>query len=81
MRSQYGHIPSNSTSPERRTGQNSLLVSMQMNHKNDIEPIFKVFHFRPQYEQLKAMGYTEEHWAKNYFGVVMQSSSGLPVKY
>ena len=42
MRSQYGHIPSNSTSPERRTGQNSLLVSMQMNHKNDIEPIFKV---------------------------------------
>ena len=46
-----------------------------------IEPIFKVFHFRPQYEQLKAMGYTEEHWAKNYFGVVMQSSSGLPIKY
>lgn len=46
-----------------------------------IEPIFKVFHYRPEYEQLKSMGYTEEHWSKNYLGVVMQSSSGLPVKY
>jgi hypothetical protein len=46
-----------------------------------IEPMFKVFHYRLEYEQLKAMGYTEEHWAQNYLGVVMQSSSGLPIKY
>ena len=46
-----------------------------------IEPIFKVFHYRLEYEQLKAMGYTEEHWAQNYLGVVMQSSSGLPIIY
>jgi len=46
-----------------------------------IEPMFKVFHYKLEYEQLKAMGYTEEHWAQNYLGVVMQSSSGLPIKY
>ena len=46
-----------------------------------IEPMFKVFHYRQEYEQLKSMGYNEEHWAKNYLGVVMQSSSGLPIKY
>ena len=46
-----------------------------------IEPMFKVFHYRLEYEQLKAQGYTENHWAKNYLGLVMQSSSGLPIKY
>ena len=46
-----------------------------------IEPIFKVFHYRPEYEQLKSMGYTLDHWAENYLGVVMQSSSGLPIQY
>lgn len=46
-----------------------------------IEPIFKVFHYKQEYEQYKALGYTEEHWSKNYLGVVMQSSSGLPIKY
>lgn len=46
-----------------------------------VEPIFKVFHYLPEYQQLKQMGYTEEHWADNYLGVVMQSSSGLPLNY
>jgi len=46
-----------------------------------IEPIFKVFHYLPEYQQFKQQGYTEEHWSHNYLGVVMQSSSGLPVKY
>lgn len=46
-----------------------------------IEPIFKVFHFMPQYIEYKQLGYTEEHWARNYLGVCMQSSSGLPLKY
>lgn len=46
-----------------------------------IEPIFKVFHYMPEYQQFKISGYTEEHWAQNYLGVVMQSSSGLPTKY
>ncbi len=46
-----------------------------------IEPIFKVFHYRLQYEQLKATGYTLNEWAQNYLGVVMQSSSGLPTTY
>lgn len=46
-----------------------------------VEPIFKVFHYRPEYEQLKSMGYNETHWAQNYLGLVMQSSSGLPLTY
>lgn len=46
-----------------------------------IEPMFKVFHYMPQYLEFKQQGYTEEHWSKVYLGVVMQSSSGLPIKY
>jgi hypothetical protein len=42
-----------------------------------IEPMFKVFHYRQQYEEAKQLGYTEEHWADNYLGIVMQSSVGL----
>lgn len=46
-----------------------------------IEPMFKVFHYKLQYDQLKSQGYTIEEWSKNYLGVVMQSSSGLPLVY
>lgn len=46
-----------------------------------VEPIFKVFHYLPQYQEYKNNGYTEEHWSRNYLGLVMQSSSGLPMKY
>ena len=46
-----------------------------------VEPMFKFFHYMPEYQQFKNLGYTEEHWSKNYLGVVMQSSSGLPLKY
>ena len=46
-----------------------------------IEPVFKMFHYMKQYEEYKKTGYTEEHWSRNYFGIVMQSSSGLPLKY
>ena len=45
------------------------------------EHIFKGFHYLQQYQDYKQMGYTEEDWAKLYLGVVMQSSSGLPLKY
>ena len=46
-----------------------------------IEPIFKVFHYLPEYHQFKQLGYTIEHWSSNYLGVCMQSSSGLPLEY
>jgi len=46
-----------------------------------IEPMFKVFHYMPQYVEYKQSGYTEEQWSNLYLGVVMQSSSGLPIKY
>ena len=46
-----------------------------------IEPMFKVFHYKQEYEQFKSIGYTENDWAQNYLGIVMQSSSGLPQKY
>lgn len=46
-----------------------------------IEPIFKFFYYRQIYEEAKQRGFTEEHWAKNYLGVVMQSSAGCPTRY
>lgn len=46
-----------------------------------IEPLFKVFHFLPQYHEAKNMGYTEQHWSQNFLGIVCQSSSGLPLTY
>jgi hypothetical protein len=46
-----------------------------------IEPIFKFLHYMQEYQEYKNSGYTEEHWARNYFGIVMQSSSGLPLRY
>lgn len=46
-----------------------------------IEPLFKFFHYMQEYQDFKQRGYTEEHWARNYLGVVMQSSSNLPLKY
>lgn len=45
------------------------------------EPLFKCFHFFPQYKQFKELGYIEDHWKSNFLGIVMQSSSGLPMKY
>jgi hypothetical protein len=46
-----------------------------------IEPIFKFLHYMQEYQEYKNAGYMEEHWAKNYLGIVMQSSSGLPLRY
>jgi len=46
-----------------------------------IEPMFKVFHYLPQYQEFKQIGYTIDNWSKNYLGVVMQSSSQLPMVY
>lgn len=46
-----------------------------------MEPPFKFFHYFHQYQEYKDKGYELEHWAENYLGVVMQSSSGLPLRY
>lgn len=46
-----------------------------------VEPLFKFFHYMQQYQDFKDRGYTIDHWKKNYLGVVMQSSSGLPLTY
>jgi len=46
-----------------------------------VEPLFKVFHYLPQYDEYKQRGYTLDHWSRNYLGVVMQSSSNLPMIY
>lgn len=45
------------------------------------EPFFKFFHYLQEYQDFKNQGYTVEHWAKNYLGLTMQSSSGLPLQY
>lgn len=46
-----------------------------------IEPIFKFFHFGQQYQMFKQLGYTEEDFSSIYFGIVMQSNWGAPLKY
>ncbi len=46
-----------------------------------IEPLFKFFHYKPQYEYYKQLGYTEEIFTENYMGFVMQSNWGAPLKY
>lgn len=46
-----------------------------------VEPLFKVFHYKPQYEEAKKSGYTEADLAKVYSGIVMQSNWGAPFRY
>ena len=46
-----------------------------------IEPLFKVFHYQPQYSFYKQLGYTENIFSENYMGIVMQSNWGAPLKY
>ncbi len=46
-----------------------------------IEPIFKFFHFGQQYQMFKQLGYTEQDFSSVYFGIVMQSNWGAPLKY
>jgi hypothetical protein len=46
-----------------------------------IEPIFKFFHYKEQYNHYKKLDYTEEMISKDYLGIVMQSNWGAPLKY
>jgi len=46
-----------------------------------IQPLFKVFHFKPQYDFYKQQGYTEEMFSKNYMGIVLQSNFSPTEKY
>lgn len=39
-----------------------------------LEPFFKVFHYRKQYEDFLKQGQTEKSIKENYFGIVMQSN-------
>lgn len=45
------------------------------------EPLFKVFHYLPQYIEYKKQGITEEMIAQNYLGIVMQSNFNANLKY
>ena len=38
-------------------------------------------HFPGQYQLYKQLGWKEEHFHKQYMGVVMQSNWGAPLKY
>lgn len=46
-----------------------------------LEPLFLVFHYRQQFEQMYNQGYTEKDIAKCYFGIIMTSNWGAPLKY
>jgi hypothetical protein len=44
-------------------------------------PIFKSYHFRHQYELDKNIGYSIEKMKKLYFGVMLNTNWGAPLKY
>tara|TARA_B110000503_G_scaffold139436_1_gene227839 strand:- start:629 stop:1402 length:774 start_codon:yes stop_codon:yes gene_type:complete len=44
-------------------------------------PIFKTINFKGQYQLYKQLGYVEEHFHKQYMGMVMQSNWGAPLKF
>lgn len=46
-----------------------------------IEPLFKFFHYKQQYEYFKQQGYTEDSFKENYLGLVMQSNWNAPLKF
>jgi hypothetical protein len=46
-----------------------------------VQPLFKVFHFKPQYDFYKQQKYTEEMFSKNYMGIVLQSNFSPTEKY
>ena len=45
------------------------------------QPICKVFHYREQYDEAKAKGYTEKDFSRNYLGIIMQSNWGAELRY
>jgi hypothetical protein len=44
-------------------------------------PLFQCMHYEQQYQMYKGLGYEEEHFHKQYLGMVMQSNWGAPLKY
>ena len=46
-----------------------------------VQPLFKVFHYPGQFIQAKQQGYTEELFAKNYYGIILQSNFNAPLNY
>jgi hypothetical protein len=46
-----------------------------------IGPLFKVFHYKLQYDYYKQLEYTEDNFSKNYLGIVIQSNFSNTLKY
>ena len=46
-----------------------------------VEPLFKVFHYAQQAIEYKQNNITEQMIAQNYFGIILQSNWGAPLKY
>ena len=45
------------------------------------QPLFKVFHYKNQYNESKNKGYTVRDLAHNYLGIILQSNWGAPLYY
>jgi hypothetical protein len=45
------------------------------------EAIFKSYHYRHQYDLDKSMGITVEKLAKYYFGYIINTNWGAPLKF
>ena len=70
-----------SYSSDEYTWVGEYLIATQLYKLIPSEPFFRVYHYKKQYDDDKSMGVTLEHIAKNYFGIILQSAQGMPLKY
>jgi hypothetical protein len=70
------------TVPSEFTWYGEYLLASKKMEIWPVEPLFKVFHYAGQVHDAKRFGYTEEHFAKIYHGIIMQGNDGtIPAKY
>ena len=72
-------------SPSEFTWYGEMLIKMQSWEDRipiiPIDPIFKFFHHREEWEDYKEWRITERQLSEHYFGIVMQSNWKAPLKY
>lgn len=69
------------TVPSEFTWYGEWLLASQDIPIHPIEPTFKFFHYKQQYEEFKRLGYKEEDFSQQYLGITMQSNWGAPLRY
>jgi hypothetical protein len=61
-------------SPSEFTWYGESILAFKSIQIMPIEPLFKVFHYKQQFNEYKNMNVSEDSISKNYFGIVVQSN-------